>query len=1215
MPFLDTTDSSFLRSLGTSSAEYPNVSSLLRRGEVLSELAVSEAEKAMSVISGGTPRTDVPPEMQWLVVHATVTSVVALAAKITAHGMTLVVDAVCQDAMGGSYTLKDLPIGMARGPPLWRYILSIAEDSPVRAVLALLWPDMDVGSSKWASGRLAVLAQANAPSGVMKKSSAGACHALQIKHAIQDAWTAPGCFPDKGRDWLSGLKPSEIGLALDDLSGLGVGSPFFARLPTEVRGEVADAFLMKALSMARGPLAAPLEVKPPWVRPVDPSAAPLAVINSSVPAPTKADFERQLGLLPEHSWASAPLMALSVRRVGLEEGHPDQRYLSLPPKPATLVPRAATRGMERYLSSPPVPRPEHPQTVDLTTPPVLPPVSLAEPGEAVPQPRASPAQISLLGDSSPADHLPNDGGRSPSATRIFLDNPRAAGPPDHGAVVAQLNLELATIHQLHTTEQSHVQRLTFEGDRLSSQLRDMAGRLNEMTFTRDDAIARADSLSTALARAEQVAAAQANIATLGRDDVLRAKVRFSQVFRIDAFLRAHGVSEEVDLFCRQALQHRVWGGWALPARTDPVYPVTVTTCLALDAIMGLYPTDVWPFLDRPPPPPVSLAQPMPVTPVRAPVLAQIPQQSPLFAPGRPGENLADTQSGLGRETPLSAPPGDMKAVSDALIKADNDAGRWPPGVSETLAKEIHCIVVTGSNTKSVGFPRTSLYEQWCWTIGEGNTFPITICERVIVAVARAHSAPVVPAAAPSVQTDWGGGARIQEAHTANNLAGAADRQATRASRGGKGAFGGGVADMISILVAWDWKGEGVPGKQPTANELAGCIKRFLGQPSPTELSYIGDDAMCYATGFTIIGMHRSLVVAKLGLEEDPLIPHGKKVTKRSKSLIRLSGWELSFSWGKSQYWDPTGGGYKAKKLGDIAVAPVKPYSAVTSNNNKSQVQTQVPVPQTPPPASPPTKKRPRTPSPTRAQSPRRGDRARSPRSASPKHRRESGAHRDRGYSRSPARIQRRSRSPRDRRDSGRRRDNGRSRSPGHPRVSDQYREDYRPRGHPSPSREHSRSTYGTVNSGHDRPAHTGTQYDHHSRAPTSTGGAGGGHRAYPLSGEEPRRFSGDDPRRQSRHQYPSEDFRDHSGQYSYAQEPARPLAIAAPPVQYSPHHPSPVHPPPPVPYHYQPGSEAGAHSPRPAAWETDDRWAAYPTSTPPPNGQSWWPSAPGTGPQ
>ena len=159
----------------------------------------------MSVISGGTPRTDVPPEMQWLVVHTTVTAVVGLAAKITAHGMTLVVDAVCLDALGGSYTLKELPIGMARGPHLWRYILSVAEDSPVRAVLGFLWPDLDIGSSKWASNRLAVLVPANAPSGVKKKACVGECHAQQLKHAIQDAWKTPGGLPEKGRE--SGSRP------------------------------------------------------------------------------------------------------------------------------------------------------------------------------------------------------------------------------------------------------------------------------------------------------------------------------------------------------------------------------------------------------------------------------------------------------------------------------------------------------------------------------------------------------------------------------------------------------------------------------------------------------------------------------------------------------------------------------------------------------------------------------------------------------------------------------------------------------------------------------------------------------------------------------------------------------------------------------------------------------------------------------------------------
>ena len=217
----------------------------------------------MSVISGSTPRTDVPPEMQWLVVHTTVTAVVGLAATITAHGMTLVVDAVCLDALGVSYTPKDLPIGMARGPPLWRYILSVADDSLVRVLLSLLWPD--VGSSMWASKRLAVLVKASAPSGVKKKMCVGECNAQQPKHAIQEAWNTPGGFPEKGREWLGALKPSEIGIALNDLSSLGVGSPIFARLSSEIRGEIADAFFMKALFTARGPLAAPLESKSPRI--------------------------------------------------------------------------------------------------------------------------------------------------------------------------------------------------------------------------------------------------------------------------------------------------------------------------------------------------------------------------------------------------------------------------------------------------------------------------------------------------------------------------------------------------------------------------------------------------------------------------------------------------------------------------------------------------------------------------------------------------------------------------------------------------------------------------------------------------------------------------------------------------------------------------------------------------------------------------------------
>ena len=274
-------------------------------------------------------------------------------------------------------------------------------------------------------------------------------------------------------------------------------------------------------------------------------------------------------------------------------------------------------------------------------------------------------------------------------------------------MVAQLQLELATLHQLHTKEEEQAKRLQFKGESLLAQLQDITGRLNEIVFSRDEALARAESLQTALSRSEQLAAAQASISTLGREHALRAKVRFAQFFRIDIFLCTHGVSDEVDSFCRQVLKHRVWGGWALPDRADPMYPVTVTTCVALDAIMGLYPTDGWPFLDRPPPERVSLAQFQPLSP-QAPVSKQVTFTG-AERPGGPGGLL---QLGSRFGAPLFVPVFDMAAVSNALIPVDRDAGHWPPGHSEQLAKVVHFFVATGAVSKSVGFPRTALYDQW-----------------------------------------------------------------------------------------------------------------------------------------------------------------------------------------------------------------------------------------------------------------------------------------------------------------------------------------------------------------------------------------------------------------------------------------------------------------------------------------------------------------------
>ena len=116
---------------------------------------------------------------------------------------------------------------------------------------------------------------------------------------------------------------------------------------------------------------------------------------------------------------------------------------------------------------------------------------------------------------------------------------------------------------------------------------------------------------------------------------------------------------------------------------------------------------------------------------------------------------------------------------------------------------------------------------------------------------------------------------MKEAHAANNATGAADRQAARGCQGGKGAYRGRSVHMCSILVAWDWESQGTPTKKASPMALAGSLKRFLGQPSHLELSYIGDAGMDYCMGFTIVGLHRNLVVRNLGLHDDPLTPHEK----------------------------------------------------------------------------------------------------------------------------------------------------------------------------------------------------------------------------------------------------------------------------------------------------------------------------------------------------
>ena len=182
-----------------------------------------------------------------------------------------------------------------------------------------------------------------------------------------------------------------------------MGSPIFATLPAWEQGDIADASLMKALSAVGGPLAGRIQSKPCLVRRVAPPAAPLAVTLSTVPAPTKADFERQLGLV-DHSWASAALMAVPTRKIDLEETHSDRRYLCPPQRAAPSILCGTAPPTERYLRLPPQPSlSSSTGAMDLTGSPSTaldPPTSGDCPFRpAMPSPRGSPSDNT--GDHQP----------------------------------------------------------------------------------------------------------------------------------------------------------------------------------------------------------------------------------------------------------------------------------------------------------------------------------------------------------------------------------------------------------------------------------------------------------------------------------------------------------------------------------------------------------------------------------------------------------------------------------------------------------------------------------------------------------------------------------------------------------------------------------------------------------------------------------------------
>ena len=121
----------------------------------------------------------------------------------------------------------------------------------------------------------------------------------------------------------------------------------------------------------------------------------------------------------------------------------------------------------------------------------------------------------------------------------------------------------------------------------------------------------------------------------------------------------------------------IFWGWLLPTNLhDPMYPMYLSMCLTLDAIMGNFPQIQWSFLEGPKVTRlVSFASP-PVAPESARSETRAPDPAPIRIPGVPG--------------PLS--------VSHVLLKAANDSDLWEGNRATRLAVAVHFAIVTAAGS-------------------------------------------------------------------------------------------------------------------------------------------------------------------------------------------------------------------------------------------------------------------------------------------------------------------------------------------------------------------------------------------------------------------------------------------------------------------------------------------------------------------------------------
>ena len=119
--------------------------------------AAEETTRLLDAISAGTPVGQTSKAFHWVTTAGRVRTVLAINARATTLGITLVADVLVETVQAEAVTVNSVPIALMVGPPLRRFMLDLTPQG-VRQLLMAWSPTFQVQSYENLSNQLRTLA-------------------------------------------------------------------------------------------------------------------------------------------------------------------------------------------------------------------------------------------------------------------------------------------------------------------------------------------------------------------------------------------------------------------------------------------------------------------------------------------------------------------------------------------------------------------------------------------------------------------------------------------------------------------------------------------------------------------------------------------------------------------------------------------------------------------------------------------------------------------------------------------------------------------------------------------------------------------------------------------------------------------------------------------------------------------------------------------------